>query len=412
MKNLKTLFLFLFIGITGNVAKAITPEAANYNQYDGKAYIFIEGGVEFSVFPDGQFDFLYVGPQNGTEVVFSTPGVNISFNGGRDYEAYAQYDDYGAIVQVEDVPVFYDEYGRIIQAGTVDISYRNRRLVRVGGLNIFYNNYGYYDYCVGYINPFNRFYVYRPWHAYYVRPIYNNCIVWDVPYRRYYSPVRYSYYNHVRHYNNRYTTPYRNSRRDFYSPGSRVHYSNGRTAINRNHREGRSNTMVNNHGRRETSLASTNTSRNKNRTTVSNKGGNREASTKRRDEKHIAQRSNTYRTKSSVATRDSDRYNARQVVQNSSKAPRRNNDASRQKTRTTKSSAREVARSTTNKRTPKVRSQRTTKPVAKSNTSRSINKTASSSRKTNTRKTAKRSSSKNNTRGKTRSSDPKKGRGL
>jgi hypothetical protein len=399
MKNLKTLFLLLFIGITVNLAKA-----ANYNQYDGKAYIFIEGGVEFSIFPDGQFDFQYVGPQNGAEVVFSTPGVNISFNGGQDYEAYVQYDDYGAIVKVEEVPVFYDEYGRIVQAGTVDISYRNRRLVRVGGLNIFYNNYGYYDYCVGYINPFNKFYVYRPWHAYYVRPTYNNCIVWDVPYRRYYSPVRYSYYNHVRYYNNRYTTPYRNSRRDFYNPGSRVHYSNGKTAINRNYREGRSNTMVNNHGRRDTFLARTNTSRNKSRTTISNKVENRKTRTKRKDEKHIAQRSNISRTKSTVATKVRETYKARQVVQNSSKAPRRNNDASRQKTRTTKSSAREVARSNTIKRTPR--------PKVKSNTSSSRNKTASRSRKTNTRKIATRSSSKNNTRGKTHSSDLKRGRGL
>ena len=29
--------------------------------YDGSAYIFIEGPVEFSVFPDGQFDFVYLG---------------------------------------------------------------------------------------------------------------------------------------------------------------------------------------------------------------------------------------------------------------------------------------------------------------------------------------------------------------
>ena len=58
----------------------------------------------------------------------------------------------GAIIQIEDVPVYYDVYGRIIQAGEVEISYRNRAISRIGGLHIYYNSYGDYDYYTGYIN--------------------------------------------------------------------------------------------------------------------------------------------------------------------------------------------------------------------------------------------------------------------
>ena len=37
------------------------------------------------------------------KVQINTPGVNISFNAGHDYEMYVQYDDYGAVIQIEDV---------------------------------------------------------------------------------------------------------------------------------------------------------------------------------------------------------------------------------------------------------------------------------------------------------------------
>ncbi|MBT4473700.1 MAG: hypothetical protein HOC64_08860, partial [Bacteroidetes bacterium] len=232
----------------------------------GKAYIFIEGGVEFSVFADGQFDFVYLATQQSTKLSFNTPSVFLSFNAGQDYETYLQYDDYGAIIQIEDVPVYYDVYGRIIQAGEVEISYRNRAISRIGGLHIYYNSYGDYDYYTGYINSYNRFYTYRPWHGYYLRPMYNNCIVWNIPYRRFYSPIRYSYYNHLRYYNNRATNNYTNARREFISPGSRIHYRNGRTALNTGYKRGRKNTMITGHGRTPFMTRATRTSTNTSRT--------------------------------------------------------------------------------------------------------------------------------------------------
>ena len=249
MKNFRTLLLLLLTIATVNAAKTDTPGSTNQTPYNGKAYIFIEGGVEFSVFADGQFDFVYLATQQSTMLSFNTPSVFLSFNAGQDYEAYLQYDDYGAIIQIEDVPVYYDVYGRIVQAGEVEISYRNRAISRVGGLHIYYNSYGDYDYYTGYINSYNRFYTYRPWHVYYLRPMYNNCIVWNIPYRRFYSPIRYSYYNHLRYYNNRATNTYTNARREFISPGSRIHYRNGRTALNTRYKRGRKNTMITGHGR-------------------------------------------------------------------------------------------------------------------------------------------------------------------
>lgn len=229
MKNLVLTIAILTFGF--NAHQVSSSEIGTFTTYDGNKFIFVEGGIEFSVFPDGQFDFVYLGNQ-GTEVTISTPNVAVSFNSGYNYDAYVQYDSYGAVIQIEDTPIYYDEYGRIIQAGNVTIRYNNRRLVQVGGLYVHYNPYGHYSHYSGYINVYNRYYVYRPWHVYYSIPHYSYCLVYTHPYRRYYTPVRYSYSHHRRYYNS--GRSYMNGRRDFYRPGSRVHHKDGRVALNRN----------------------------------------------------------------------------------------------------------------------------------------------------------------------------------
>ena len=152
MKKLFNLSVyFLLISISSIVASEEINSNYLTNNY-GKSYIFSEQNVEFSVYPDGQFDFTYLRNYNGsnTSVTISSPNVNISYNSGYNYDMYIQYDDYGAVIQVEDIPIYYDEFGRIVQAGSVEIRYNNRRIVQVGGMFIHYNNYGYYSYYTGY----------------------------------------------------------------------------------------------------------------------------------------------------------------------------------------------------------------------------------------------------------------------
>ncbi len=249
MKKFATLVLsILLVGITGSYASERTSEEFDSYRYDGSRYIFTEGTVEFSVFPDGQFDFVYVGPQNGSNVSVNvnTPNVNLSFNSGYDYDAYVQYDDYGAVIQVEDVPVYYDEFGRIIQAGNTEIHYNDRRIVRVGGLQVFYNNYGHFSHYTGFINVWTPRYIYRPWHVYYARPIFASCVVYDIPYRTYYTPHRYSWFHHRQYYGRRHHVAYANGRRNFYRPGSRVHHRDGRVAVNKDYNPNRRNTAISN----------------------------------------------------------------------------------------------------------------------------------------------------------------------
>lgn len=244
MKNVATIVFGLFLAVFS--VNAASENTQNYfrNFNNGQSYIFVEGGVEFSVFPDGQFDFVFLGT-HGNQLNVNAPGVNISFNGGFNYDAYVQYDSYGAVIQIENVPVFYDEFGRIAQAGNVEIRYNDRRIVRIGGMRIFYNNFGYFSHFNGFISPWYTAYVFRPWHTFYARPFFNNCIVYDFPYRRFYTPFRYGYAYHRNNFH-RGNQFYNNGRRDFLRPGSRIHQRDGRTVVNRDFNPNRVNTAVSN----------------------------------------------------------------------------------------------------------------------------------------------------------------------
>ncbi|MFD0975482.1 cell envelope integrity protein TolA [Salinimicrobium gaetbulicola] len=224
---MKKLYLFFALVVVGFSTHAFNASEDYRNGYRD-AFIFVEGGVEFAVYPDGQFDFFYNPRRTGYNVNVATPHINFSYNSGYNYDPYVQYDDYGAVIQIEDVPIYYDYYGRIIQAGHVRMSYNHfGMLARVGHLHLHYNHYNRYTHYSGYINSHNPYYVYRPWHRHYSRPSVNLSIVFNQPYRAHYHPNRMKY----RHYKNYYKKHHhkKDFRRRYYSPGDRVvSYQRGR----------------------------------------------------------------------------------------------------------------------------------------------------------------------------------------
>ncbi|MCK5678889.1 MAG: hypothetical protein KAH72_10505, partial [Flavobacteriaceae bacterium] len=245
-----------------NTNSNINTTLYRYNYNNGEKFTFVEKGITFSIFQNGEFDF-YINPRNGihTNVNFDT--VSISYNSGYDYNAYVQYDDYGAIIQIENVPVYYDHYGRVTQVGNVRVNYFGNRLSRIGGLHVYYNNYGYYSHHAGFINHFNRVYVFNPFHNFFVRPLFNRCVVSYNPYRRYYRPYRYDYYYGKNNYSNNY---YKNNRKNktFRKIDSRIRTANsGRTYQKRSTNESRI-------ARNNTSVKSQSSQRNNNRSIRSN----------------------------------------------------------------------------------------------------------------------------------------------
>ncbi len=388
MKKLVLLFSALIFGTSGIMANStLENKVAERNAYRfNNSFIFVENGVTFSVYPDGEFDFYiesYVqGRRNG-----------LTMNSGFDYSPYAQYDDYGAVIQVENVPVFYDYYGRVSQIGDVDIRYRNNRVRSLGGMYVYYNNRGFYDYHRGFINTFNRVYVYRPFHAFFARPAVGFCLVYNRPYRRFYSPVRYTYYN-----------PYRFNTRRTYAKIGREHRYNSvrrerasiyrndkRVAVRNNNRRGdigRSNrNMDRTTTRARNSVARVNKAVQRNgnvrsavnngRATTRARGNSSTVRSNSGNRGKTIQRSTIKKGSANVGRTQGTRTRSNTIA----KAPKRNTVATRSVTRTPRSTT--VTRSRTTYKAPKrstaQRSQRSSN-ATKSRSTVSRNSRATSSR--------------------------------
>lgn len=222
---MKKFYLLLTLMAFGFSAKAAPAAEVNFDRRGyADAIIFVERGVEFAIFPDGQFDFFF-NPRNNFNSI--PPHINYSFNSGYNYGPFVQYDDFGAVIQIENVPVFYDYYGRIIQAGRVKVRYNAFGLVnRVGNLFVNYNSYRQFSHTSGFINNRNVRYIHRPWHDYYMRP--NYAVVYNEPYRLYYEPNRMRYNSYKKYYHNHYHNN-NTFQKSYYRPGDRVtSYHRGR----------------------------------------------------------------------------------------------------------------------------------------------------------------------------------------
>lgn len=212
MKKLVLLIAAVLMGTGSSFAASAEDKVASRSAFTfGNSFIFVENGITFSVYPDGEFDF-YIDRFAGVNAGIAAGPVGITFNSGFDYNPFVQFDDYGAVVQVENVPVFYDYYGRVRRIGNIGIWYRNGLAYRIGGMRVFYNPRGLYTYHTGFINVFNRSYVFRPFHRFFARPAAGFCLVYNRPYRRFYRPLRYTYYG-----------PYRHNVRRAYARIGRVH---------------------------------------------------------------------------------------------------------------------------------------------------------------------------------------------
>ncbi|WP_027136489.1 hypothetical protein [Gaetbulibacter saemankumensis] len=285
--------------------------STTYNRGYGNSFIFLEGGIEFSVFPDGQFDFNILRNNSNLSVSIGTPNVNVSFNSGYDYNPYVQYDEFGAIIQIENIPIYYDYYGRVNQVGNVNINYNNYGYVsRVGGLYVHYNNYRVFSHCTGYINVYNRGYIYRPWHRYYRVPSRNHCIVYNRPYRQYYHPVRYRYERPF--YNN-----YRPRTAVSLRHGDRIVRNKKYATVNRNPRNktaiynnaGR--TTVSNHNNHSSRVGNTNKYKGNNNYKSNRNSTSKESSRRTISSQNNSRMSNQYRGQKNIETKKPNTYNSR-----------------------------------------------------------------------------------------------------
>tara|TARA_B110000967_G_scaffold209272_1_gene264687 strand:- start:5374 stop:6345 length:972 start_codon:yes stop_codon:yes gene_type:complete len=263
---MKNLFLTLVsLALFGTVS---AHTVSSHNNSDN-SFVFNEQGIEFAIFKDGQFDFNVLGYRQANARFSNRNGINISFNSGYDYAAFIQYDSYGAVIQIENTPIYYDYYGRISQAGNVHVNYDYRgRISSIGGMRISYDHYNIVR-RNGYVNRQHRYYTPSVWHSYYRVPNLRLCVLFNKPYRKHYSPVRHRFENPYR--NNRRPNVYRNQSTQNRIANRRSNHRD-RYRTNRDSRRSVTNTTrsTNRNSARTPSSRTTNRSNNRERNNITN----------------------------------------------------------------------------------------------------------------------------------------------
>lgn len=152
----KITLLVASILFVGNIANAETTHylgdknfIANFDMDEPIA--FVERGITFYVFPDGQFDF-NTEPTVANDVVYyksgkrsSSANVNTTYGapGVRNGQGVKiEHDSQGRIRRVGNVFVNYDAHNRIKRIGTVYMTYNRYALSQIGGLQLIYNRRG------------------------------------------------------------------------------------------------------------------------------------------------------------------------------------------------------------------------------------------------------------------------------
>ena len=105
---------------------------------------FIERGVKFFVYPNGEIDFRFLNRRSRSRNVdwndrrYNAPGSYGYYN----RPAGTKYDYYGRLKKVGVNYINYDRYDRVRRIGSIILRYNRRGLVnQIGGLHIYYNRY-------------------------------------------------------------------------------------------------------------------------------------------------------------------------------------------------------------------------------------------------------------------------------
>jgi hypothetical protein len=154
MKKITFLVASIFI-IGGGVANAA--EKTNFSHERRAAVdfrnadpiMFTERGIEFLVFPDGQFDFNTRPSANNDRYYKSNRRSSVNSTYGApaisrndNYAVKVEHDNFGRVRRIGNVFINYDANDRIKRVGSVYMSYNRFALEQIGGMQIIYNRRG------------------------------------------------------------------------------------------------------------------------------------------------------------------------------------------------------------------------------------------------------------------------------
>jgi len=147
------LILGVFTFVNANEVNSNSIHNADVSRYNYTQPLqFIERGIEFYVFPNGEFDF-NTHPRHHRS---RGHGVSINVSHGAPRTVHSSYyrnyhsnrgvriehDHLGRVRRVGSVFINYDSHSRIKRVGSVYMNYRHHLLSNIGGLHIYYSRNG------------------------------------------------------------------------------------------------------------------------------------------------------------------------------------------------------------------------------------------------------------------------------
>ncbi len=127
---------------------------------DAEPIIFKERGIEFMLFPNGEFDFNT--RPSGPRINGTSGAPRGMYYGTSERGIRVEHDNFGRVRRVGNVYINYDAYGRVKRIGTIYMSYNSFAVTKVGNMRIMYDRRGRIVDVFGFINHANGSYCYNP----------------------------------------------------------------------------------------------------------------------------------------------------------------------------------------------------------------------------------------------------------
>jgi hypothetical protein len=166
----KITLLVATVLLVGNVVNAtevnrISADERTRYSFD-EPISFVERGIEFFVFPNGDFDFNTRPQDSEGDYFYKTAGKRgakaTAARGAVNYGTRIEHDSFGRVRRVGNTFINYDNRDRVSRIGTVYMRYNRYALTQIGGMQIVYNRRGDIVDMIGSIKGYrNQGYVYH-----------------------------------------------------------------------------------------------------------------------------------------------------------------------------------------------------------------------------------------------------------
>ncbi|MEO5775503.1 MAG: hypothetical protein ABIQ27_01280 [Flavobacterium sp.] len=146
MKKITLLVASIFlVGSVANASEIKKSDEENRMRFSFDEPIsFMERGIEFFVFPNGEFDFNTRPQDSEGDYFYKTAGKrgNTQARKQMNYGTRIEHDSFGRVRRVGNTFINYDSRDRVSRIGTVYMKYNRTALAQIGGMRIVYNRRG------------------------------------------------------------------------------------------------------------------------------------------------------------------------------------------------------------------------------------------------------------------------------